>query len=1101
MVGRRVALCVLVGVLLGVGNGWTSEDLVAGPGFQDSFESGYLGPAWSCQSSRPENPRFSLRITDQFGAASGTQSLVLGYSGVDYIRMELTLAVDLAGCDHATLSFQAKDYGDEPHDLPSWSPFTGSMDADYLAASPDGVTWYPLLPLTSASGTLDSAWKRITVPLHQALAPWGIPVAAIHYLRFCQYDNSRPNLPADPDGIGLDDVTLSAPASFGDAPEPFPVTRAENGAIHLPSSGPFLGSPPVFSETGAHDPLADAMASDDGIHLSGLMIPGETVSFEITASGEGWLRGWVDFNGDGDWTDPGEQVFTSIWHPGGTLVLPVNVPAEATPGHLAVARFRLSSLDGLDYGGIAPDGEVEDYLFPIYPRTPELAVPPSPVLTSPVTISWNSVNATTYTAESATQPDFQGVNGEMVHTADLFANFPFTGDQVLWFRVRGSVAAARRAETGSLPLPTPGITFSDTQVAPGLGVSLGGPGLRLETIGGPSENDRVTFTNGGRANVYRVGPSDCRLLGWEVFLGCLAATTVELAVYRGGATVSDPWTKIWSRQVSLDPGIRWIPSEPVNLTLAANGLYAFAVTSPGTADIFSSARVLNNPAWGTLTHRAGLDGFPGTFSIFSSTTRPYHMRFRSADPGTFSGAGFALIPVSPPPASQGWKSLDMDTEIPAGTTLLADILDPDTLEPLPDLVDLTDAIDMTRLSLDHFVLRIRMNTNNPVVTPVLRGIHLSWYRDPPGAFTGAWSEARSVYADLNPPRLVTLTRLDPSPTRANAARYRAVFSEPVTGPGLAPPYAGWIPQGIASAWITSVSPAADPNAWDITIALPEGVGGLLGLRRLAGPDIVDTVGRELAETGDAADLYDIDRIRPWVTSFSRMDPSPTNAPVVRWRVFFSEPVVHVPLFEGSDGWIISGSAGGTLLGVEAFDDYCDVLVRPGTADGTLGITLAASSSLTDRAGWPMALNAVANIGYQVSHLRLIRAPSPEIVITAGGRLALEVEAVGGSQPRQYLWNWSPDGVSWRNIPGADQPRLVLDYVTPSDDGWYLCQVTDPWETVASAPARVRVEGELSAGGIPVASITALAILVLTGIGRFTFFPPNSKPAQRSLRNS
>jgi len=1085
MRSKKMDLHFLAGALfISICSAWASENLTAGPGFTDNFESGYLGPVWVCRSSRPENPRASLKLTDQFGAVSGTRSLVLGYSGVDYIRMELTLAVDLTGYDRAIISFQGKDYGDEPHDLPAWAPFTGSMDADYLAASPDGVTWYPLLSLTSASGTLNNTWRLISVPLDQALAPWGVPVGSVRYIRFCQYDNSRPNLPADPDGIGLDDVTLSAPASWGDAPEPFAVNREENGACHQQSTGPFLGTPPVLRETGMHDPLAEATPSDDGVLLLGPMIPDTTIQVEIMASGTGWLQGWIDFNGDGDWTDSDEQIFADIWHPGGTLTLPVMVPPGARPGHHAVSRFRISSLSALSSGGMAPDGEVEDYLFTIYPPAPEMSVPPGPVLTSPVPVNWTDTKAEQYTAVCSAQSDFSEPLSVTVNTPDLNATFPFTEDQTLWFRVRGNVAARRRTDLLSLEPPFVSASLTGTQHASGLGISLAGPALQIETIGGPSENDRVTFTNGGRANIFKIGAANTRLLAWEVFAGCFADTTAELAVFQGGSTVSDPWTKIWSRQLTLNRGIQWIQSGQMGLTLQANGLYAFAITSPDTADVFSSTDATNNPVWGTLTHRASLNGFPGTFAIFSSTTRPYYMKFRSADTGVFNDSGTALLPMNLPAGAQGWDSLSLTTEIPPQTGMAFDILSAGSLEPVPGYENLSNPANLTGLPPENFVLRARMTSADPTLTPILRSARASWFRDPVTHFSGSWSDARSVYADLHPPRLTALTRLDASPTRANTVRYQAVFSEPVSGPGLSAPYPGWIPQGISSAMVTGIMPASAPNTWEITLSLPESVGGMLGLHCRAGVNITDQAGRSMAEAFTAPEPYDIDRIRPWVTGFWRRDPSPTNAPVVRWRVFFSEPVIHIPHHQGNDGWIITGTAQGTLLGVETYDDYCDVLVRPGTSDGTLGITLSASSQLTDRVGWTMALNATANVGYQISHLRLIRTPPPDSVVTAGSRITLQVETAGGTEPRQYLWNWSPDGVTWQNIAGADQSQLVLDYVTPSDDGWYLCQITDPWESVSTPPVRVRVEGALSAGGLSAAGVAALVILILARAERF-----------------
>jgi hypothetical protein len=72
------------------------------------------------------------------------------------------------------------------------------------------------------------------------------------------------------------------------------------------------------------------------------------------------LNAWVDFNGDGDWLDAGEQVMFDRPLVGGSNGLSFQVPAGAALGS-TFARFRFSTLGGLGVTGDAPDGEVEDY--------------------------------------------------------------------------------------------------------------------------------------------------------------------------------------------------------------------------------------------------------------------------------------------------------------------------------------------------------------------------------------------------------------------------------------------------------------------------------------------------------------------------------------------------------------------------------------------------------------------------------------------------------------------------------------------------------------------------------------------------------------------
>src|SRR5262249_45940046 len=77
-----------------------------------------------------------------------------------------------------------------------------------------------------------------------------------------------------------------------------------------------------------------------------------------------YLDGWADWNRDGDWADPGEQVFNRVEVHNGVNPLSFTIPADASPG-LTYSRLRLSSSGGLSYPGLAADGEVEDSAFPV----------------------------------------------------------------------------------------------------------------------------------------------------------------------------------------------------------------------------------------------------------------------------------------------------------------------------------------------------------------------------------------------------------------------------------------------------------------------------------------------------------------------------------------------------------------------------------------------------------------------------------------------------------------------------------------------------------------------------------------------------------------
>jgi uncharacterized protein (DUF2141 family) len=108
----------------------------------------------------------------------------------------------------------------------------------------------------------------------------------------------------------------------------------------------------------------DLNGSDDE---DGLIIPAELprgTTQVITVSiqgGSGFLNGWIDWNADGDFNDPGEQVASDQAVTVGNVNLSVNVPAGASLG-TSFSRFRVTSTaaTGNLPTGSANTGEVED---------------------------------------------------------------------------------------------------------------------------------------------------------------------------------------------------------------------------------------------------------------------------------------------------------------------------------------------------------------------------------------------------------------------------------------------------------------------------------------------------------------------------------------------------------------------------------------------------------------------------------------------------------------------------------------------------------------------------------------------------------------------
>ena len=84
---------------------------------------------------------------------------------------------------------------------------------------------------------------------------------------------------------------------------------------------------------------------------------------------DGYLQGWIDWDGNGDFAGDGEQIAIDLQsNVDGTsyINIPLSVPEIATEG-TTYARFRWSTTNGLNTTGNASDGEIEDYVVVIGP--------------------------------------------------------------------------------------------------------------------------------------------------------------------------------------------------------------------------------------------------------------------------------------------------------------------------------------------------------------------------------------------------------------------------------------------------------------------------------------------------------------------------------------------------------------------------------------------------------------------------------------------------------------------------------------------------------------------------------------------------------------
>ncbi len=182
---------------------------------------------------------------------------------------------------------------------------------------------------------------------------------------------------------GLGDLSFCA-YDFGDAPASYGTALADDGARHLLAGRAlWIGqAPPDGEADGSSNATATADdtaqvggVADESVPTFGGCPNDGTYSLQLDAtnlSGEnGYLVGYIDWNRDGDFRDAGERSVTVLVaaadpDPSTYALVWTGVPAACGGTSQPYARFRLSTDRTAVESptGAAPDGEVEDTIFP-----------------------------------------------------------------------------------------------------------------------------------------------------------------------------------------------------------------------------------------------------------------------------------------------------------------------------------------------------------------------------------------------------------------------------------------------------------------------------------------------------------------------------------------------------------------------------------------------------------------------------------------------------------------------------------------------------------------------------------------------------------------
>ena len=193
------------------------------------------------------------------------------------------------------------------------------------------------------------------------------------------YDGSTP--------LGGFDFGNRESSDWGDAPSPYATLRSNSGASAGQLDGFRLGvnwdaeidGRPSSTANGddTNGPLntsGNVINDEDGVTLLTPLVRGDTqniirINVTNTAGAGAFVQGWIDFNGNGVWGDPGEQIVSNLAAVAGDNLVTFTVPANAVSN--GFARFRLSQTRDVGPTGRTAAGEIEDYVYTINngPRT------------------------------------------------------------------------------------------------------------------------------------------------------------------------------------------------------------------------------------------------------------------------------------------------------------------------------------------------------------------------------------------------------------------------------------------------------------------------------------------------------------------------------------------------------------------------------------------------------------------------------------------------------------------------------------------------------------------------------------------------------------
>jgi len=387
----------------------------------------------------------------------------------------------------------------------------------------------------------------------------------------------------------------------------------------------------------------DTVGSDDeeGVTMSAGYNLGSSFSLTVLTTNltgtPAYLNAWVDWNNNGSFSDPGEQISTNVSIPSGTTAsmqtVNFTVPVNAVPGGRG-ARFRLTDVQNPTSLGAAGMGEVEDYLLNVF--CPTITVSPASLTTPTVGAPYSA----TVTVSGGTAPHtFAVSNGSLpvglsLNTSTGVISGTPTSSASQTFTIRATdIHSCLGTRTYTVtPLCTP-ISITPTTAAPGMvGAAYS---QTLSATGGTAPYSAWTVTSGTLPTGLTLNATTGVISGTPT---ATASPATNITV-RVNDTYGCQGTQVISLKICPV-----ISLSPTTLAAATVGT-AYSQTISGNGGATPYTYTLSSgslPAWATLNAGSGvISGMPS-----NTTTASFIIRATDAN-GCSGTRAYSITPNCP----------------------------------------------------------------------------------------------------------------------------------------------------------------------------------------------------------------------------------------------------------------------------------------------------------------------------------------------------------------------------------------------------------------------------------------------------------------------